>query len=346
MKFDSQRPIYLQLLEDFKIKISNGEWKAGEKIDSVRNLAKIYEVNPNTVQKALAELERDGFCESRRTAGRFVTEDTKLISKLENKTFEKIADDFIQGAKNLNLEKDEAIEQLREYWEWKMIDIKNLTMVYGDRAVLDKLDLKLEEGQIIGLLGENGSGKTTLLRILAGLERNYKGDVKIKGENPGGLTNSLISYQPDHLAIDDNLKIVEIVDLYRKFYEDFQSNKFYDLLEKFDISKDLKMKECSKGMRDKVQIALTLSRKAKIYLLDEPISGVDPKSRKIVIDTIIDNFDYQGILLISTHLISAVENILDVAIFLDKGKIIINQSADEIREDKGMTIEEYFVEVM
>ena len=117
MKFDSQRPIYLQLLEDFKIKISTGEWKAGEKIDSVRNLAKIYEVNPNTVQKALAELERDGLSESKRTAGRFVTEDTKLISKLENKTFEKIADDFIEGAENLNLEKDEALEQLRKYWE-------------------------------------------------------------------------------------------------------------------------------------------------------------------------------------------------------------------------------------
>ena len=346
MDFDNSRPIYLQLLEEFRLKISTGQWPAGAKIDSVRNLARIYEVNPNTVQKALAELERDGLAESRRTAGRFVTDNEKLISKLENSSFYELADQFIEGAVGLNLEKDEAIGKLRSYWEEKMIESKNLTMVYNGKAVLDNVNLSLENGQIIGLVGENGSGKTTLLRIFAGLERNYQGEVKISGNIPGGKTNDIVSYQPDHLALDENLKISMVSDIYDKFFEDFSSNKFYDLLEGFKISKDLKVKECSKGMKEKVQIALTLSRKAKVYLLDEPLSGIDPKSRKMVLSTIIENFDYDGVLLLSTHLIGEVEKALDRVLFIDHGMIIVDESVDDIRQKHHMGIEDYFTEVI
>ena len=227
-----------------------------------------------------------------------------------------------------------------------MITIRNLTMKYGGRPVIDGLNLDLEKGQIVGLLGENGSGKTTLLRILTGLERNYKGEVKICGDLPGGLTNDIVSYQPDHLPIDENLSIKEIVDIYIRFFQDFDSRKFYELLEGFDISKELKVKECSKGMKDKIQIALSLSRKAKIYLLDEPMSGVDPKSRKMVLNAIIENFDYEGILLISTHLISEVEKVLDRVIFMEHGKITLDESVDKIRENYQMGVEEYFTEVL
>ena len=227
-----------------------------------------------------------------------------------------------------------------------MIETKNLTMVYNGTAVLDNVNLNLEDGQLIGLVGENGSGKTTLLRILAGLERNYQGDVKINGELPGGNTNKMISYQPDHLALDENLKISQVVDMYAKFFDDFSSDKFYNLLEGFDISKELKIKECSKGMKEKVQIALTLSRKAKIYLLDEPLSGIDPKSRKTVLAAIIENFDYEGILLLSTHLIGEVERALDRVLFMDHGQLVVNESVDDIREKHHMGVEEYLTEVI
>ncbi len=227
-----------------------------------------------------------------------------------------------------------------------MIEIKNLTKVYGGKAALDNVNLTLEDGQIIGLVGENGSGKTTLLRILAGLERDYMGSVKINGSKPGGRTNTIVSYQPDHLPLDKKTKIDKVVSIYEKFYDDFDSNKFYELIKGFDISSELKLGECSKGMREKIQIALTLSRQAKIYLLDEPISGVDPKSRKMVINTIIENFDYNGILLISTHLIAEIEKILDRAVFVKNGQIIINETVDDIRLKHQMGVEDYFTEVM
>lgn len=227
-----------------------------------------------------------------------------------------------------------------------MIEAKNLTMVYNGKAVLDNVNLNLDDGQIVGLVGENGSGKTTLIRILAGLERNYQGGVKINGELPGGDTNNMVSYQPDHLDLDDNLKIYQVVDIYNKFFEDFSSDQFYKLLEKFEISKDLKIKECSKGMKEKLQIALTLSRKSRVYLLDEPLSGIDPKSRKMVLTTIIDNFDYDGILLLSTHLIGEVERALDRVLFMDHGKLVVNESVDDIREKHHMGVEDYFMEVI
>ena len=227
-----------------------------------------------------------------------------------------------------------------------MIETKNLTMVYNGKAVLENVNLKLADGQIIGLVGENGSGKTTLLRILAGLERNYQGDVKINGKLPGGLTNNMVSYQPDHLALDESLKISDVASVYEKFYDDFNSKKYFELLAGFDISRDLKVKECSKGMREKVQIALTLSRKTKIYLLDEPLSGIDPKSRKVVLTTIIENFDYEGILLLSTHLIGEVERALDRVLFMSHGKCVVDESVDIIREKHHMGVEDYFAEVI
>ncbi len=227
-----------------------------------------------------------------------------------------------------------------------MIEIKDLTMIYGGRAVLDHVNLNLENGEIVGLLGENGSGKTSLLRILSGLERNYTGLVKINGKNPGDATNEYVSYQPDHLPVDPSFKIKKLGKLYGNFFRDFKEEKFMNLIEGFGIDKNLKIKECSKGMKEKIQIALSLSRKSQVYLLDEPMSGIDPKSRKVILQTIIDNFDYEGILLISTHLIGEIEKVLDRAIFIDQAKIIVDERVDDIREKKNMGVEEYFTEVI
>lgn len=227
-----------------------------------------------------------------------------------------------------------------------MIQIKNLTVNYGNRNVLDRMDLNLEKGKIIGLVGENGTGKSTLMRVLAGLEKNYKGEVTIDGNKPGGMTNSLISYQPDHLAFDDAMTIIDIGNIYEKFYDDFDAERYYKLIDSFSIARNLKIKECSKGMKDKVQIAASLSRRSAIYLLDEPMTGIDPKARQEVLDTIIENFDYEGILLISTHLISQIENILDEIVIIKDGKILAHKNVDTIREEENISVEEYFKEVL
>lgn len=226
-----------------------------------------------------------------------------------------------------------------------MLEIKNLSIEYKNKLVLDKLNLYFKKGEIIGLLGPNGSGKTTLLRILAGLEKNYKGEVKIGGENPDYLTKSFVSYQPDHLPLDKSYNLIQISNLYDEFFEDFSKEKFEKIIRDFKLDMKMKIKNMSKGMKDKVQIALSLSRKSDLYLLDEPMSGIDPASRKKIMDVIIDNFDSEGLMIISTHLISQIERLLDEVVFISDGKIILEENIDDLREKHKMGVEEYFEEV-
>ncbi len=226
-----------------------------------------------------------------------------------------------------------------------MLEIKNLSIAYKNKLVLDKLNLYFKKGEIVGLLGPNGSGKTTLLRILAGLEKNYKGEVKIGGENPDYLTKSFVSYQPDHLPLDKSYNLIQISNLYDEFFEDFSKEKFEKIIRDFKLDMNMKIKNMSKGMKDKVQIALSLSRKSDLYLLDEPMSGIDPASRKKIMDVIIDNFDSEGLMIISTHLISQIERLLDKVVFISDGKIILEENIDDLRQNHKMGVEEYFEEV-
>lgn len=226
-----------------------------------------------------------------------------------------------------------------------MLEIKNLSIAYKNKLVLDKLNLYFKKGEIVGLLGPNGSGKTTLLRILAGLEKNYKGEVKIGGENPDYLTKSFVSYQPDHLPLDKSYNLIQISNLYDDFFEDFSKEKFEKIIRDFKLDMKMKIKNMSKGMKDKVQIALSLSRKSDLYLLDEPMSGIDPASRRKIMDVIIDNFDSEGLMIISTHLISQIERLLDKVVFISDGKIILEENIDDLREKHKMGVEEYFEEV-
>lgn len=226
-----------------------------------------------------------------------------------------------------------------------MLEIKNLSIAYKNKLVLDKLNLYFKKGEIVGLLGPNGSGKTTLLRILAGLEKNYKGEVKIGGENPDYLTKSFVSYQPDHLPLDKSYNLIQISNLYDEFFEDFSKEKFEKIIKDFKLDMKIKIKNMSKGMKDKVQIALSLSRKSDLYLLDEPMSGIDPASRKKIMDVIIDNFDSEGLMIISTHLISQIERLLDKVVFISDGKIILEENIDDLRQKHKMGVEEYFEEV-
>lgn len=227
----------------------------------------------------------------------------------------------------------------------RMLEINNLKMTYKRKSVLDGLNLSLKKGEIVGLLGPNGSGKTTLLRILAGLEKNYKGEVRIGGDEPNYITKNKVSYQPDHLPLDDSYNLKQVAKLYREFFEDFSREKFEKIIKDFKLDMDMKLKNMSKGMKDKVQIALSLSRKSDLYLLDEPMSGIDPAARKKIIDVIIDNFDHDGLMIISTHLISQIERLLDKVVFLTDGKIILEESIDDLREIHKMGVEEYFEEV-
>lgn len=226
-----------------------------------------------------------------------------------------------------------------------MLEIKNLSIAYKNKLVLDKLNLSFKKGEIVGLLGPNGSGKTTLLRILAGLEKNYKGEVKIGGKNPDYLTKSFVSYQPDHLPLDKSYNLIQISNLYDEFFEDFSKEKFEKIIRDFKLDMKMKIKNMSKGMKDKVQIALSLSRKSDLYLLDEPMSGIDPASRKKIMDVIIDNFDSEGLMIISTHLISQIERLLDKVVFISDGKIILEENIDDLRQNHKMGVEEYFEEV-
>lgn len=227
-----------------------------------------------------------------------------------------------------------------------MIEIKNLSLKYGGREVLKDLNLNIDTGKIIGLVGENGTGKSTLMRVLTGLEKNYKGDVLIDGNKPGGKTNALISYQPDHLPFDDFMTVIDIGNIYERFYDDFDAENYYKMIDSFSIKRNLKIKECSKGMKDKVQIAATLARKAQVYLLDEPMTGIDPKARYEMLNTIIENFSPDSTLIISTHLITEIEKILDEVIIIADGKVVSHKAVDEIREEQGLSLEEYFREVL
>lgn len=224
------------------------------------------------------------------------------------------------------------------------LEIKNLSMGYKNK-VLDDLNLELEKGQIVGLVGPNGAGKSTLLRILAGLEMTYKGNVLIDGENITYKTAEILSYQPDKFAMSEKLSVKEVVKTYKLFFKDFDEEKFYRIYEEFNLPEKAKVKEMSKGMREKMQIALSLSRKAEIFLLDEPISGVDPSARKAIIETILNNFEEDNLIIVSTHLINQIEPLLDRVLFLSDGKIMINKTVDEIRSEENMSIEDYFTEV-
>lgn len=224
------------------------------------------------------------------------------------------------------------------------LEIKNLNMGYKNK-VLDNLNLELEKGQIVGLVGPNGAGKSTLLRILAGLEKTYSGSVIIDGEEISYKTADIISYQPDKFALSNKLSVKEVVRTYKAFFKDFDEEKFYRIYKEFKLPEKAKVREMSKGMREKMQIALNLSRKAEIFLLDEPISGVDPSARKAIIETILNNFEEDSLIILSTHLINQIEPLLDRVLFLSDGKISVNKTIDEIRSEENMSIEDYFTEV-
>ena len=225
-----------------------------------------------------------------------------------------------------------------------LINIYELHKSYGKKDIFDDFNMKIEPGKIVGLLGPNGSGKTTLIKILAGLLSYSKGEVKIDGKKVGSKTKDIVAYLPDRLYFNDNQKVGEIIKVFKMFYRDFDAARAEEMLKSLDIDSNMQIKKMSKGTKEKVQLIMVMSRRAKLYLLDEPIAGVDPAAREYIIRTIISNYDKDASILISTHLIQDVENILDDVILIKEGKIIIHEPAEKLREERNMSIDEIFRE--
>ena len=226
-----------------------------------------------------------------------------------------------------------------------LIEAKDLTKNYGKKTAVDHISFSIEGGHIIGLLGPNGSGKTTLIKMLNGLLTPTSGTLYYKGNPIGVESKKHISYLPDHTYLNMNQRVSDVISYFKDFFDDFDENRAYDMLEKLQINSSDRLKTMSKGTKEKVQLILVMSRRADLYILDEPIAGVDPAARDYILDIILSNYDPDASILISTHLIADIENILDEVIFIKNGQICLSSSVDDIREKEGKSIDALFREV-
>ena len=226
-----------------------------------------------------------------------------------------------------------------------VLECKALTKNYGHAAALDGVDITVEPGHIVGLLGPNGSGKTTLIKLANGLLTPTSGEILVCGMKPGKETHACLSYLPERTSIPTWMTTTQLLDFYQDFYADFRRDAAEEMLAHLNIPARQHIKQMSKGTREKVQLIVTMSRAAKLYLLDEPIGGVDPATRDYILSTIIGNYNPEAAVVISTHLIADVERVLDDVIFINQGRVMLQSSVDQIREEKGMSVDELFREV-
>ena len=226
-----------------------------------------------------------------------------------------------------------------------ILQTESLSKDYGRFPALKNVDLTIENGKVIGLLGPNGSGKTTLLKMIAGLLTPTSGTIRIAGEEPGVITKQQVSFLPDTTFFPTWMKVKDTFALFQDFYADFNMQKAQEMLKSLGISENMSLKKMSKGTLEKVQLITAMSREAKLYCLDEPIGGVDPATRDYILRTIISNYSEDASVIISTHLIADVENVLDEVIFLQNGEVKRHSSVDDIREEEGKSVDAVFREV-
>ena len=226
-----------------------------------------------------------------------------------------------------------------------ILECKGLTRKFNHFFALSNVDLTLERGEIIGLLGPNGSGKTTLIKLINGLLLPTDGQLTVNGSVPGVETKKIVSYLPERGCLDERRRISELISYYSNFYSDFDVSRAHTMLKDLDIDPSLRLKTLSKGTKEKVQLILVMSRDADLYILDEPIGGVDPAARQYILSTILSNYNENVTILLSTHLIAEIENILDRVLFLQNGQLILNHSVDEIRFQQKKSIDTLFREV-
>ena len=225
-----------------------------------------------------------------------------------------------------------------------VLECKNLTKKYITKTALKGIDLSVPKGAIVGLLGPNGSGKTTLLKLAAGLLKPTSGSISVCGLKPGAESKLVAAYQPDRVYLNDWMTVKDLVQMMADFYPNFNKSKAFEMLKNLKIEAGDKLKSLSKGTKEKVQLILTMSREVPLYMLDEPIGGVDPAARDYILNTIISNYSENSTVIISTHLISDIEPVLNYVLFLKEGNIIRQGDVDSIREEKGMSIDQLFRE--
>jgi len=226
-----------------------------------------------------------------------------------------------------------------------IVEINNLTKKYANKTALDNVNLNIERGKVVGILGPNGSGKTTLIKILTGLLRQTSGEVLIDGNKVGVKTKSVVSYLPDRNFLYKWMRIEDACHMYKDFYTDFDEAKFNELLAFMNLNRSMKIDSLSKGMHEKLNLALVLSRNAQLYILDEPIAGVDPVARDQILDAIINNYNEDSSMIITTHLVRDMESMFEEVVFLKDGQIILTGNAEALRAEKGKQIEEIYKEI-
>lgn len=226
-----------------------------------------------------------------------------------------------------------------------LLECKNLSKYYSGKCALDRIDLTIESGKIVGLLGPNGSGKSTLIKMISGLLKPSDGQLKVAGKDVGVETKKIVSYLPDHDYLNDWMKVEDIITMFEEFYDDFDRKRAVDMITKLNIDTKQQLKNLSKGTKEKVELILVMSRHANLYLLDEPIGGVDPAARDYILNTIISNYEENATVIIATHLIADIEQVLDEVIFINQGKIALQSTVDDIREQEGKSVDSLFREV-
>lgn len=226
-----------------------------------------------------------------------------------------------------------------------ILECKSLSKSFGFKKALDNMDLSIARGRIVGLLGPNGSGKTTFIKVCNELLTPTSGEIRIAGMKPGIETKKIVSYLPEKTYLNDWMKVSGIIGFFKDFYADFKPEKAYDMLKRLNINPDDRLKTMSKGTKEKVQLILVMSREAELYLLDEPIGGVDPAARDYILDTILSNYSENATVILSTHLISDIEKVLDDIIFLRDGRVVLTKTVDEIRDETGKSVDALFREV-
>jgi len=294
-------------MEKIKLLIVSHTLEPNQQLPTVRELASEAGVNPNTIQRALSDLEREGFVYSKRTTGRFVTEDKELITQ-----------------------------------PMSLLAFENVSKSYGATPALENVSLDIPAGKIVGLLGPNGSGKTTLIKLINGLLQPDQGRVLINDMDPSPATKAIVAYLPDTTYLNEQMKVKEALTYFKTFYKDFNLERAHHLLADLGIDENSRLKKLSKGNKEKVQLILVMSRDARLYVLDEPIGGVDPAAREYILNTIINNYSPTSTVLISTHLISDIEPILDEIVFLKDGKVVRQGNVDDIRYESGESIDQLF----
>ena len=228
----------------------------------------------------------------------------------------------------------------------ELVEVKNLTKVYEKKkTALSQVNLMIPRGKIIGLLGPNGSGKTTLIKLLSGLLVATEGEILIGGYKPGPETKSIVSYLPERTYFQNSMRVKELIEYFADFYQDFRPERARQMLMNLNIDENSRLKTLSKGTKEKVQLIMVMSRDAQLYILDEPIAGVDPAARDYILRTIISNYNENATVLISTHLITDIEKILDEVIFIRDGRVVLQDTVENIRECKGKSVDTYFREV-